>query len=300
MPAKLTLHPPQRAPRFLIVRDGETMDIGRDPTCGLVIDDVRVSKRHARLRWTGGGWHLEDLGSKNGTTVNAVPPGAAGTELRDGDWICLGGLMAVFQRLSATQAANLDSERLARIQTSAELRRRLGSELEPLDLLMRLLEMAMDVATAERGFVLVCGPDGKLRPEVALGFSVQDLWDERFRGSVAAVQQALEGRILAISDAIADPHLGKRPSVVAEGIRSLACLPLRYGGRQLGALYVDRRRPGPAFTALDVETLESLADRAAALLAPSFAAWTARRGRPAEGELMAQMKQRLAELLATV
>lgn len=300
MPAKLTLHPPQRAPRFLIVRDGETMDIGRDPTCGLVVDDIRVSKRHARLLWTGGGWRIEDLGSKNGTTVNGAPPASSGTELRDGDWICLGGLMAGFQHLSATQAANLDSERLARIQTSAELRRRLGSELEPLDLLLRLLELAMDVATAERGFVLVMGPDGKLRPEVAVGFSVEDLWDERFRGSVAAVQRALDGGVLAISDAIADPHLGKRPSIVAEGIRSLACLPLRNGGRKLGALYVDRRRPGPAFTALDVETLETLADRASSLLAPSLARWTARQDRPAEGELMAQLKRRFDELTATV
>ena len=299
MPAKLTLYPERRAPRFLIVRDGETMEIGRAPTCGLVVDDTRVSKRHARLCWTGSGWRIEDLGSKNGTTVNGTPPGGAGTSLRDGDWICLGGLMAGFHRLSAAQAANLDSERLARIQTSAQLRLRLGSELEPLDLLLRLLELAMEVATAERGFVLVCTADGKLRPEVAVGFSVEDLWDERFRGSVAAVQRALEGGVLAISDAIADPHLGKRPSVVAEGIRSLACLPLRHGERQLGALYVDRRRPGPAFTALDVETLEVLADRASSLLAPALADLTARPARR-EGELMVQLRKRFDELMATV
>lgn len=300
MPAKLTLHPPQRAPRFIIVRDGETMDIGRNPACGLVIDDARVSKRHARLRWTGGGWCLDELGSKNGTTVNGVSPSSEGTELRDGDWICFGGLMARFQHLSAAQAANLDSERLARIQTSVELRRRLGSKLEPLDLLLRLLELAMEVATAERGFVLVCGRDGRLRPEVAVGFSVQDLWDERFRGSVAAVQQALEGGVVAISDAIADPHFGKRPSVVAEGIRCLACLPLRHGNKQLGALYVDRRRSGPAFTTLDVETLENLADRAAALLAPLLSNYLVRQARPVEGEFMAQLKSRFDELLATV
>lgn len=300
MPAKLTLHPPQRAPRVLILHDGESMDIGRDAACGLIVEDGRVSKRHARLRWTGNGWLLEDLGSKNGTTINGAPPSAAGPELREGDWICLGGLMARFEHLTAAQAANLDSERLAQVQSSAEMRRRLGSDLQPLDLLPRLLELAMEVATAERGFVLLAGGDGRLRPEVAVGFSVQDLREERFRGSVGAVKQALESGVLAISDAIADPQLGKRPSVVAEGIRSLACLPLRHGEDQLGVLYVDRRRPGPPFTTLDVETLEILADRASALLAPSLRDWPGHEdARPAAGELITQLKQRFDELLGT-
>jgi hypothetical protein len=298
MPAKLTLHPPQRAPRLLIVHDGESMEIGRDAACGLTVEDNRVSKRHARLRWTGTGWLLEDLGSKNGTTLNGAPASAAGPELRQGDWICLGGLMARFEPLTAAQAATLDSDRLAQIQGSAEMRRRLGRELRPLDLLLRLLELAMEVATAERGFVLVAGPGGRLRPEVAVGFSPQDLREERFRGSVGAVKQALECGVLAISDAIADPRLGKRPSVVAEGIRSVACLPLVHSGKQFGALYVDRRRPGPPFTVLDVETLEALADRASALLAPSLPLWRADENlRPADGDLIAQLKRRIDELL---
>ncbi len=275
------------------------MDIGRDAACGLTVEDGRVSKRHARLRWTGTGWQLEDLGSKNGTTLNGLPLSAAGPDLREGDWICLGGLMARFEHLTAAQAATLDSARLAQVQSSAELRRRLVGELTPLDLLLRLLEMAMEVATAERGFVLVAGPEGRLRPEVAVGFSLQDLWEERFRGSVGAVKHALESGVLAISDAIADPRLGKRPSVVAEGIRSVACLPLRHAGKQLGALYVDRRRPGPPFTALDVETLETLADRTSALLAPSLPDWRIHETARPQGELIAQLKLRFDELLET-
>ncbi len=52
MPGKLTLYPAQRASRSLVIRDGETLEIGRDPQCGLVLEDTRVSKRHARLRWS--------------------------------------------------------------------------------------------------------------------------------------------------------------------------------------------------------------------------------------------------------
>jgi hypothetical protein len=266
MPAKLTLHPPQRAPRFIVIRDGETLEVGRDAVCGLVLEDSRVSKRHALLGWTGSGWAVEDLGSKNGTTVNGQPVSRA--ELADGDWVSFGGLLARFQRLTAAQAATLDTDRLARIQTSAELRRRLTADLEPYDLLLRFLQSAMEVTGAERGFVLVAGPDEALRVEVASGFASEDARDERFAGSVGAVRRAVEeGGPVIVSDALADPRLGKRPSVASQALRALACFPLRHEGRVLGILYVDSRKPSAGFTELDVELLEALADHTAVVLA---------------------------------
>ncbi|GIK40850.1 MAG: hypothetical protein BroJett011_46830 [Chloroflexota bacterium] len=44
--------------------------IGADRSNNLVLADRFVSARHAHLRWDGAGWWLEDLGSKNGTSVN--------------------------------------------------------------------------------------------------------------------------------------------------------------------------------------------------------------------------------------
>ena len=44
--------------------------LGRAPGCGVVIDDPRVSKMHARLFHSGGRWVVEDLGSTNGTLLN--------------------------------------------------------------------------------------------------------------------------------------------------------------------------------------------------------------------------------------
>lgn len=301
MPAKLILYPPQRAPRFLVLGDGETLEIGRDPVCGLVVEDPRVSKRHARLRWTGAGWALEDLGSKNGTTLNAEP--ASGAELRDGDSLSLGGLPARFERLTAAQAATLESERLASIRTSADMRRRLGPELEPVDLLLCFLELAREVSRTERGFVVVLDPEGRLRVEVAAGFTAEEVRNDRFRGSVGAVKQALEtGGPVLIANVPADPRLGRRPSVMALGIGSVACVPLRHAGRLLGVIYVDsRRKLGPAFTAVDIEILEALADRTALVLAGALAARKIPQIlTPDERGLIAQLQQRIDELLPAV
>ncbi|MFE3593181.1 FHA domain-containing protein [Streptomyces niveus] len=43
--------------------------LGRDPQGDLVIDDARVSWRHATISWGGRGWAIEDHGSTNGTYV---------------------------------------------------------------------------------------------------------------------------------------------------------------------------------------------------------------------------------------
>lgn len=43
--------------------------VGRDPQGDLVLQDSRVSWRHAAVRWGGEGWVVEDQGSTNGTYV---------------------------------------------------------------------------------------------------------------------------------------------------------------------------------------------------------------------------------------
>ncbi|MFF5786492.1 FHA domain-containing protein [Streptomyces sp. NPDC012693] len=58
--------------------------LGRDPQGDLVIDDARVSWRHATISWGGRSWVIEDHGSTNGTFVQGqrihqleIGPGAA-------------------------------------------------------------------------------------------------------------------------------------------------------------------------------------------------------------------------------
>ena len=51
------------------LRGGSAYHIGRDPLAAIVLDDPRVSRRHALLRPVGGTWVLEDSGSTNGTWV---------------------------------------------------------------------------------------------------------------------------------------------------------------------------------------------------------------------------------------
>ncbi|MGA3565169.1 FHA domain-containing protein [Melissospora conviva] len=63
--------------------------IGRGPEATVLIDDHRISRRHAAIRLAPQEAFLVDLGSTNGTWCNGQPVGAE-TRLADGDRIRLG------------------------------------------------------------------------------------------------------------------------------------------------------------------------------------------------------------------
>ncbi|MEM1417119.1 MAG: FHA domain-containing protein [Myxococcota bacterium] len=69
---------------------GAEIVVGRARDCHLVLEGARVSRRHARFSWDGEASVLEDLGSRNGVLVNALPV-TAPVRLRHGDRVTIGG-----------------------------------------------------------------------------------------------------------------------------------------------------------------------------------------------------------------
>jgi len=81
-------------------RAGETFHpeqlttIGRSPDCGIFLDDVTVSRKHAVLTERDGGFFIEDQGSLNGTFVNRKRVESA--LLEDGDELQIGKYRLTF------------------------------------------------------------------------------------------------------------------------------------------------------------------------------------------------------------
>jgi len=95
-----------RAPKATVqVREGEErrelplgpepLAIGRDPQNDIVVDDRRVSRKHAEIRLRLGRYTLYDLQSTNGTFVNGRR--VAEVVLSDRDRINVGGVELVFR-----------------------------------------------------------------------------------------------------------------------------------------------------------------------------------------------------------
>jgi pSer/pThr/pTyr-binding forkhead associated (FHA) protein len=73
---------------------GDTVTIGRGPLNDIVIDNPVVSAQHAMLQKAGDSYWLRDLNSTNGTYVNGLL--FTYGELKDGDTIRFGAVMAIF------------------------------------------------------------------------------------------------------------------------------------------------------------------------------------------------------------
>ena len=73
---------------------GDRTTIGRSPDCGIFLDDVTVSRKHAVLVSDGEHWAIEDGGSLNGTFVNRKRVDRA--DLSDGDEVQIGKYRMTF------------------------------------------------------------------------------------------------------------------------------------------------------------------------------------------------------------
>jgi pSer/pThr/pTyr-binding forkhead associated (FHA) protein len=65
------------------------LQIGRADACHIKLDDTYVSNFHARLYPKDGAWHVEDLGSTNGTYLNRQRVSGS-VELQAGDEVRVG------------------------------------------------------------------------------------------------------------------------------------------------------------------------------------------------------------------
>jgi pSer/pThr/pTyr-binding forkhead associated (FHA) protein len=75
--------------------DTSEVVVGRDASCDLTIEDDSLSRTHVAIRRTAAGFEVHDLGSRNGTWLNARRiDGPA--RLRDGDRLRLGTREIVF------------------------------------------------------------------------------------------------------------------------------------------------------------------------------------------------------------
>ena len=134
---------------MIVLKPGEVFTFGRGDQADYKIDAKVVSRRHARVHWSGVDPpvpEIVDLESKNGIRVNSVP--VSRRVLEDGDEVQIGPFVATLRVLSAND--DLDNQvgvdRLGATMVSAE---RLWGEvrLVPLPWLLQHLERIKESGT---------------------------------------------------------------------------------------------------------------------------------------------------------
>ena len=77
------------------------LPIGRSPPCRIQLRRAIVSRSHARVTFRNEEYHLEDLGSTNGTYVNGIK--VERCILRNNDQIDIGGVKMLFSEQKTLQ-----------------------------------------------------------------------------------------------------------------------------------------------------------------------------------------------------
>ncbi len=229
-----------------------------------------------------GGFVVRDKQSRYGTFVNDEAITGDRT-LAHGDRIRLGrsgGAELVFlladspTQDKATTTAIGDLRQIAALLDGL---RALGSGRVLDDVLALVLDSAIEVTGAERGFIMLAyNPENDLEFKLARGRRQQSLPGTSFATSRKIPEEVFrtgEPKILAdlLDGELANVHMG----TVALGIRNVQCVPLklvRYvdkqddavaGERRIGVLYLDSREKGSFLSGSTRGALETLATEAA-------------------------------------
>ncbi|HEU4938030.1 MAG TPA: SpoIIE family protein phosphatase [Vicinamibacterales bacterium] len=258
-------------------------EIGRRETNDLRLAGSEVSRDHAEIVLDPSGTYvLKDRASRYGTYVN----GDQVTEhsLVHGDRIRLGrsgGAEMVFlvrdtdtvEEKSPTTTAIGD---LRQIGALLEGLRALGSGRVLDDVLSLVLDSAIDVGGAERGFIMLANLSAELEFKMARARGRITLSGGSFETSRKIPEEVFRtGEAKIVADLLDSGIVNLHGGTVALGIRNVLCVPLRLvryldkaeaadeRDKRIGVLYLDSRQKGTLLSSSTRAALETLATEAA-------------------------------------
>jgi serine phosphatase RsbU (regulator of sigma subunit) len=145
-----------------------------------------------------------------------------------------------------------------------EINKRLNQEHDLRKLLEAIIDTAIELMAAERGFLILVH-DGEMKVEIARNMS-RDTLDVGAAAPQVSTQICREvidsGRPVLTTNAAADQRYGRYSSVVGLNLRSILCVPFKIKASVLGTVYLDNANVG-AFSERDADLLQAFSDQAA-------------------------------------
>ena len=147
-----------------------------------------------------------------------------------------------------------------------EINRTLNATRDAERLLPAILDAALEVTGAERGFLLLAEGD-ELQTAAARGTEGLALEGDVRALSRSVARRTIEsGEAVLSTDAADDARFAAAASVRDLKIRSVLCVPLKIQSEVVGAVYLDSRLDRGVFGEVDLERARLLADQAAIAL----------------------------------
>jgi transcriptional regulator with GAF, ATPase, and Fis domain len=148
-----------------------------------------------------------------------------------------------------------------------EIARALNSESDLRPLLDLILDRVVELAGAERAFLILRNEEGKLEVRASRSFDREGVKKAAAKVSRSIlVQTEKSGRPILTTNATMDPRFAGSDSVAYMKLRAVLCIPMAARGKSVGLLYLDNRFEEGVFKDVDVGLLEAFAAQAAIAL----------------------------------
>ncbi|MGH9146150.1 MAG: SpoIIE family protein phosphatase [Vicinamibacterales bacterium] len=267
--------------RRVVAIDKPVFTIGRRSTADLQVVSTDVSRDHADISQDDNRFTIRDRGSRYGTFVNGE--NVTERQLTDGDRIRLGRSDAV-ELLFVVDAGDTSGFRdpssgVADLRQMAGLLtglRALGSGRVLDEVLTLVLDSALDVTSADRGFIMLANETGQLEFKIARANGHVTLPGTTFATSHKIPHEVFQtGQSKMVGDLMDSSHADIHGGTIALGIRHVLCVPLRIvryvvsrpaasdENKVIGVLYLDGREKATLLSRATRTSLETFATEAA-------------------------------------
>ena len=266
--------------RRIVPIDKPLFTIGRRSETDLRLTGADISRVHAEIAAENGGYVIRDKQSRFGTYVNGDR--TSEKVLADGDQIRLGqagDTEIVFfvdgEAPSVERSAISAATELRQMAALLEGLRALGSGRVLDEVLALVLDSAIDVTGAERGFIMLANREKKLEFKLARARGKVTLSGRTFETSRMIPETVFAtGQQTIVEDLLDGDFAAQHTGTVALGIRHVLCTPLRLvryverveqkvAEELIGVLYLDSRERGALRSASSQSALETLSAEAA-------------------------------------
>jgi len=167
-------------------------------------------------------------------------------------------------RSPARSRAATDLDRITHVLQAA---RSVTGTLELNELLVRVVDAVIQIADADRGFLMLIRDEGKLHFEVARNKDEGTLPPDEFQISWGIAEEAAHRReTVWVPDAVGSSLFQDRKSVRELSLRTVVALPILSAGRVRGVLYIDSHSVTHEFTPDTITLLEGFAALSAVAL----------------------------------
>ncbi len=282
--------------RRTLVLDHFPFTVGRRTDRDLVMADPRVSREHAHFIREADGTYLIDQGSRHGTFVNGERVNRR--KLGRNDRVEFGVQGAAYTVFSPDRSPSSAAQQFLSQFSTWKPATGAGSDLEMLnvfleaarklntsgvldDVLNALLEAALRLTRAERGFVFLRHADGELHLAAGRDKSGESITDDSTISRSVLRDAAKSASEFLVTDTDDTNKLAGRESVVAHNLHSVICIPLRKtviqdkvkedtkGGEPndvQGVLYLDAHFLSGKLSSVSHDILRTIANGAATLV----------------------------------